>query len=118
MSTNEERREVAARLRNITDWECDMCFLEEILAACVGDAYVHYSGCQLDYRLMIEGLAELIEPEPERTCSYVEHRDGVYHYYQCSECQCEMAGWDFELYSPNYCMDCDAKIVKVVRDAD
>ena len=61
---------------------------------------------------------DMVKYVPERTCSYVEHSDGVYHYYQCSECQCEMAGWDFELYSPNYCMDCDAKIVKVIRDAD
>ena len=37
----------------------------------------------------------------ERTCSYVEHCDGTYYCYQCSECQCEMAGWDFEIYEPN-----------------
>ena len=68
--------------------------------------------------VMHEGAVASLKYVPERTCSYVEHSDGAYHYYRCSECQCEMAGWDFELYSPNYCMDCDAKIVEVVRDAD
>ena len=87
MPTNDERRKVAAKLRNITDWECDMCFLEEILAACVGDAYVHYSGCQLDYRLMIDGLAELIEPKPERTCKMELVKSGpIYSVWRFSCC--------------------------------
>ena len=115
MISNEERREVAAKLRNVTDEDCDMCFLEEILTDCVGDAYVHYSGCQLDYRLLIDGIADLIEPEPERTCSYIERYDGYYNSYQCSECQYEMDGTDFEIYEPNHCMDCGAKITEVVK---
>ena len=68
--------------------------------------------------ITVEEFIFLWNTRAERTCSYVEHCDGVYHYYQCSECQCEMAGWDFELYSPNYCMDCGAKIDEVVSDAD
>ena len=68
--------------------------------------------------VMHEGVGDSLKYVPERTCSYVEHSDGAYHYYRCSECQCEMAGWDFELYSPNYCMDCGAKITEVVSDTD
>ena len=115
MPTNDERHEIAARLRELDtsrlyDGMDEVCALEDACGCDVGQDWQDMS--------LKDRLAELIEPEPERTCSYIEHSDGVYHYYQCSECQCEMAGWDFELYSPNYCMDCDAKIMKVIRDAD
>ena len=87
MPTNDERREVATKLRNVTDEDCDMCFLEEILADCVGDAYVHYSGCQLDYRLLINGLAELIEPEPKHTCKMkLIKRGPIYTVWRFSCC--------------------------------
>ena len=115
MPTNDERREVAAKLRNITDWECDMCFLEEILAACVGDAYVHYSGCQLDYRLMINGLADLIEPEPERTCK--GHRCEETDEWVCHKCGGSLAGYMFNttrdgfVCVPNFCPSCGEKVV-------
>ena len=105
MPTNDERRKIAARLRN---WESFReTFMESPICAVMDALGVED---YLDWRGVFELLADLIEPEPERTCSYIEHSDGVYHYYQCSECQCEMAGWDFELYSPNYCMDCGAKV--------
>ena len=65
MPTNYERRQVAARLRSVTDEEYRMCFLEEILTGCVGAAYVYDSECQLDVRLMVNRLANLIEPEAE-----------------------------------------------------
>ena len=115
MPTNDERRKVATRLRELDtsrlyDGMDEVYALEDACGCGIGQ---DWQDMELKDR-----LAELIEPKPERTCSYVEHSDGVYHYYQCSECQCEMAGWDFELYSPNYCMGCDAKIVKVIRNAD
>ena len=96
MPTDEERRNVAARLRNLAGHKA----ADEELTL---DALGLYRGENIEgydtYGVM--QLADLIEPEPERTCSYAEHSDGVYHYYQCSECQCEMAGWDFEIYEPN-----------------
>ena len=110
MPTNDERREVAAKLRNITDWECDMCFIEEILAACVGDAYVHYSGCQLDYRLMIDGLAELIEPEPECTCLNLGGEEGTN--YELYDFGCSSCGYCADITEPNYCPYCGAKVVE------
>ena len=109
MPTNEERREVATKLRNVTDEDCDMCFLEEILTDCVGDAYVHYSGCQLDYRLLLNGLADLIEPEPERTCEVTEYNDCGPHAEDCTivfSCGHETLG-----YIPNYCPSCGAKVI-------
>ena len=65
-----------------------------------------------------EKAIEVWNTRAERTCSYVEHCDGTYNCYQCSECQYEMDGGDFELYRPNYCMDCGAKIEEVVSNAD
>ena len=128
MPTNEERREIAAKLRETMLTE-DAAIVEEreglepaIAARFVAIpnliAALNFNKNIVSIRELTDRLANLIEPEPERTCSYVEHSDGVYHYYQCSECQCEMAGWDFEIYEPNYCMGCRAKITEVVKYDD
>ena len=110
MPTNDERREVAARLR---DWESFReTFIESPICAALD--VLNVEG-YLDWRGVCELLADLIEPEPERTCSYIERYDGYYNSYQCSECQYEMGGTDFEIYEPNRCMDCGAKITEVVK---
>ena len=63
MPTNEERREVAARLRN---WESFRETFRESPICAVIDA-LGVEG-YLDWRGVFELLADLIEPEPERTC--------------------------------------------------
>lgn len=101
MPTNEERREVAARLRGY----------EEDGLCCYGEAYdalCEACGCgwdqdwqdmDLNYR-----LADLIEPEPERTCRMIDN--GVE--FCCSECD---ARHDYN-DEPDYCMGCGAKVVE------
>ena len=80
MPTNDERREVAARLRN---WESFRETFRESPICAVIDA-LGVEG-YLDWRGVFELLAGLIEPGPERTCnnSYV---GGCTVAFKCSAC--------------------------------
>ena len=112
MPTNEERREVAARLRNLASHKAS----DEELTL---DALGLYRGENIEgydtYGVM--HLADLIEPEPERTCKNITGGDVPFH---CSECDCvtlydevretgimaEMGMLD----APNYCPNCGLRI--------
>lgn len=85
MPTNEERREVARKLRetsdDITDWG-DSNPYWYIMKCVYGDVQIHDDN-EFFYR-----LSSLIEQEPERTCHFdvvFPHKDGV-PWYRCSAC--------------------------------
>ena len=82
MPTNEERREVAARLRN---WESFReAFRESPICAVLDVLNVEN---YLDWRGVCELLADLIEPEPERTCKMkLIKRGPIYSVYRFSCC--------------------------------
>lgn len=115
MPTNEERRKVAARLRN---WESFReTFMESPICAAL---YVLNVEGYLDWRGVCELLADLIEPEPERTCHPFsgivlggpECREEKV--WRCSECE-EVLSWDYEGYDPEtdgpaYCEHCGSKV--------
>ena len=100
MPTNDERREVAARLREPFD----------VLPQ---GRYYHashtlfgmglYTSSEVALRLGVCRLADLIEPE-ERTC-YVEHIDEDSFRLSCGH---EAAGH----VSPSFCPYCGAKVVE------
>ena len=100
MPTNDERREVAARLREPFD----------VLPQ---GGYYHashtlfgmglYTSSEVALRLGVCRLADLIEPE-ERTC-YVEHIDDDSFHLSCGH---EAAGH----VSPSFCPYCGAKVVE------
>ena len=100
MPTNDERREVAARLREPFD----------VLPQ---GRYYHashtlfgmglYTSSEVALRLGVRRLADLIEPE-ERTC-YVEHIDDDSFHLSCGH---EAAGH----VSPSFCPYCGAKVVE------
>lgn len=94
MPTNDERREVARRLRDNAGQKPGWV----IPWAAFNDAYEH-EGAEL-----INRLADLIEPE-ERTCGMIDN--GVE--LCCSECDGRHS-YDDE---PDYCMRCGAKVVDV-----
>ena len=102
MSTNDERREVAARLRVLNSelWACYSEEYDDLRWACNADKY---------YELELhELLADLIEPEPERTC--LPLYDGKYNNNpKCSLCG-ELLS-DGVLKLPNYCGWCGAKVM-------
>lgn len=100
MPTNDERRELAARLREPFD----------VLPQ---GRYYHashtlfgmglYTSSEVALRLGVCRLADLIEPE-ERTC-YVEHIDDDSFHLSCGH---EAAGH----VSPSFCPYCGAKVVE------
>ena len=99
--TDEERREVARRLRYVAEhgapeWATTACCIAE----CFGeDDYPLWNGSGL----LFSKLAELIEPE-ERTC-YIEHIDEDSFHLSCGH---EAAGH----VSPSFCPYCGAKVVE------
>lgn len=70
MTSNEERRDVAARLRELdaSKWSCfgqefDALIIASLMTACGCNFGQDWQDIELKDR-----LADLIEPEPERTC--------------------------------------------------
>ena len=109
--TDEERREVAARLRTMCVCGCryaeQFC---ELLNETVMDAWDFHDFPDVAYR-----LADLIEPEPERTCraeqDYEAMEDGI---PDCRIWRCE-CGEEFPFWrggKPIYCPACGAKVVE------
>lgn len=88
MPTNEERREIAARLRDYKNPREH--FMESTILA-----YIY------------NRLADLIEPEPERTCRFRNDGRGILW------CDAEGCDYDMDDYFPipNYCPNCGSKVV-------
>ena len=103
MPTNEERREVAARLRN---WESFReTFMESPICAVIDALGVEG---YLDWRGVFELLADLIEPESERTCKLIPfiEDDGSIFVENCSECDAAvLSRCEF-----NYCPNCGLRV--------
>ena len=113
MATNEERKKVAARLREIDfEWVSDS-------SARLLFKIEHVLGLYVEGVDNLEGvanrLADLIEPE-EFTCKNLSTRkDG----FACSVCKCEVVGcmiddfgsWDNPLLFC-HCPNCGRKVVK------
>lgn len=126
MVTNEERREVAARLRRLSGHrEVDKEFVHEALGLYMGECVDGYDP------VSVSELADLIEPEPERTCRVVTDKNTVsqtqeVHTKYCSRCSYVfgreqhrqlLPGLDeeFVLHAvqiPDYCPNCGAKVVE------
>lgn len=100
MPTDEERREVAARLRRIEikswhDGIDEVCALEDACGCSIGQ---DWQDIELKDR-----LADLIEPEPERTCRW-KHIEGTWFMSECGE------RYD-RVIPDNYCPNCGARVV-------
>lgn len=98
MPTNEERREVAQRLRELAAEKFDLLQPESVMveiSKTIGDP---------DGWDSLTVLADLIEPEPERTCKNVA----------CSPCafRCSNCGWfDKDRCDFNFCPNCGKKVM-------
>lgn len=135
--TNDERREVAKRLRELPT---DMYEVEELwetkgLDTCCKDQtdyyLIHFAlfGCfpadhmhPCDYKELHMRLADLIEPEHERMCSINAdwyNGDLEHSVYRCSACGAVMlddacyfdGSSDLDWF--HYCPNCGAKVVDV-----
>ncbi len=108
MLTNEERREVAARLRDYESLR--EAFMESPLCAFLDALGVEV---YIDWKGVVNLLADLIEPEPERTCKmipFVEEDDSVF-IVNCSECGDAIFARGGEHYC-NFCPNCGAKVAE------
>ena len=94
MVTDEERREVARKLRELS---CSATFgtLAEILG------FNYYGTWSVSY--LADRLADLIEPEPERTITPVLDKSSWY-IWRYPECGQPINGAD------NYCSSCGVKV--------
>lgn len=123
MPTDDERREVAARLRELPidmyeveeRWEAeglcadrhdqtDYSLIHNVLLGCLPAEHMH----QCDYEELHCRLADLIEPD-ERTCRMEPTGDGS---VVCSACRTEYTSrWlhDGE-YVERYCPNCGARV--------
>lgn len=112
MPTNEERREVAARLRNWESFketfrESPICAVTDVLGV---EGY-------LDWRGVFELLAGLIEPEPKRICEIESFDNGLDEDYDGSLYSYApptyylSCGHEAYQCKPNYCPDCGAKVI-------
>ena len=120
MPTNKERKEIAAKLRETMLTEGAAIVEErEGLEPAVATRFVaipnliaalNFNKNIVSIRELTDRLAELIEPEPERTCEVTEYNDYGPHAEDCIivlSCGHETIG-----YIPNYCPCCGAKVVK------
>lgn len=107
--TNEERREAARKLRNMCTYGCRYAeqFYELLKEEVMNDWDFH------EFEDVADRLADLIEPEPERTCraeqDYEAMEDGI---PDCRIWRCE-CGEEFPFWrggKPIYCPACGAKV--------
>ena len=124
MPTNEERHEVAERLRqeaNTNNWQ-DLVILDYPIARALKEQATDTDDDRFEKRLLLK-LADLIEPEPERTChavkismkdlgeGFVGSDDAC---YTCSICNELLVNFDFDQKPPKpigYCPNCGAKVI-------
>lgn len=114
MISDDERREIAARLRftdhNMTWSEGCFCIAYDVGAATIGDE--HY-----DVLAFAHALADLIEPESERTCKNIA---GDPKDFYCSECTAFIRGTmvdDLYCCHPigkviSHCPNCQSKVMR------
>lgn len=107
--TQEERREVAQRIRNYLKTYQSPTWRDLFLIV-FGDSE-NYSKYRL--YMILDHLADLIEPEPERTCKKRNHNTNC-DYMKCFSCSQCNAGWFEDINDKpfSYCPHCGAKVVE------
>lgn len=108
MPTNEERIDIAERLRVLASHKA----ADEELTL---DALGLYRGNNIegfDTHCVME-LANLIEPEPERTCKFDSQACGKMRCKRCGAFVSVDSVWDcFGCIPSKYCPNCGAKVVQ------
>lgn len=109
MPTNEERREIAARLREAEIDNLGFYGFSAHLGEAIGECVRLVSG----HEFLVEGglnrLADLIEPEPERTCRMTELKNSSDYDWRCNSCE---ECFSTCTYMPSFCPNCGARVVR------
>lgn len=98
--STDERREIAARLRNAEIYKLGLSYSAH-LGEAIGECVRLVSGHECFIEGGLNRLADLIEPEPERTCR-PSNKCGF------PTCECGEVFKDFNL--PNYCPNCGCRV--------
>lgn len=111
-----ERREVAARLRNAEIENLGIYGYSTHLGEAIGECVRLVSGHECLVENGLNRLADLIEPEPERTCRIKQKR--------CTNCDHEIndrayfvkvvfddGSWTADSRTANFCPNCGTKVV-------
>lgn len=128
MVTNDERREVAARLRKMTPEWMGLGGWRFYLKPRLGISAI-IQVTEGDPRNVSNALADLIEPEPERTCHAITTAKPFSQTHELHVKSCSSCGYIFESEAhrrmppyygemgairattlPNYCQCCGAKV--------
>lgn len=119
MPTNDERREIAARLRGLDAEITNRNTLEQAVdkfmkAACEN---IPLSPIRCSVRNLCglaNMLADLIEPAPERTCHVIYDGDDSGHEFAGKSWHCSVCGHEMDEYEAKcgvYCIKCGAKVM-------
>lgn len=102
-----ERREIAENLRNMT--VRGRCSYEEQFYELLGETVI--GSCDFyDFDDVAERLADLIDPEPERTClNMADNYDGMG--FVCSKCTRAVPEDEYDPEIDEYCSGCGAKVI-------
>lgn len=120
MPTNEERREVAAMLRMLADDNnvtATPSFNHTLFSALGGEPPAPPSKPTLGDleaydKALLYRLADLIEPEPERTCEFDSQACGKRRCNRCGAFVSVDSVWDcFSCIPAKYCPNCGAKVI-------
>lgn len=109
MPTNDERREAAARLRDYSTRNFDESSPWLYMSKALTGSFTAYD----DASDLFTDLADLIEPEPERTC-LVENLGGINGSIPILLCK-SCGGLNFSKADGstwNYCPNCGARVVE------
>lgn len=115
MITDNERREVAARLREVKKTGFDFTWCKICMVVCGPECPV---GCDEDEMAVdaAKRLADLIEHEPERTC-HMEPDEIASHAMCGPAVRCDACGAAVPAVGTlRYCPNCGAKVVEVVDE--
>ena len=104
---HEKRMKVVANLRSITDDELSFMFLGEILNYAIGGYCLDDEG-NIDERLVLKHLADLIDPRRETT----EDVSESYGEFECKACGCRINDTTAVDYGGIYfCPDCGREVI-------
>lgn len=108
MPTNEYRREVAQRLREIEPAKAGYIEWWKIASTLSLVEIDHWFGWEKFKRESVLRLADLIDPEPERTCDDVSTEYGE---FECSRCGCKITDTSCVDYGGiHFCPDCGSMV--------
>lgn len=131
MITDNERHEVAKKLRELPSdvyevegqWktegistdchdQTDYYLIHDVLLECLPAEHMH----PCDYEELHARIADLIEPEPERTC-HMEPDETASHAMCGPAVRCDACGAAVPAVGTlRYCPNCGAKVVEVVDE--